>query len=125
MAELGFRKLEEMVGRVDLLEMKDLSGHWKFKNLDLSPILAPASLTECVAVFKSEEQDHGLEDQLDWELLKIAKVAIDKGEKVSSELTIINVNRSVGTILSNEITKKYGEKGLPADTINIKFTGTA
>jgi glutamate synthase (NADPH/NADH) large chain len=125
MAELGFRKLEEMVGRVDLLEMKDLSGHWKFKNLDLNPILAPAALTEGVAVFKSEEQDHGLHDQLDWELLKIAKPAIDKGEKVSSELNIINVNRSVGTILSNEITKKYGEKGLPADTIKIKFTGTA
>ena len=125
MAELGFRKLEEMVGRVDLLEMKDLSGHWKFKNLDLNPILAPAALTEGVAVFKSEEQDHGLDDQLDWELLKIAKPAIDKGEKVSSELNIINVNRSVGTILSNEITKKYGEKGLPADTIKIKFKGTA
>ena len=125
MAELGFRKLEEMVGRVDLLEMKDLSGHWKFKNLDLNPILAPAALSEGVAVFKSEEQDHGLADQLDWQLLKIAQPAIDKGEKVSGELDIINVNRSVGTILSNEITKKYGEKGLPADTIHIKFKGTA
>jgi glutamate synthase (NADPH/NADH) large chain len=125
MAELGFRKLEEMVGRVDLLEMKDLSGHWKFKNLDLKPILAPAALSEGVAVFKSEEQDHGLADQLDWELLKIAQPALDNKAKVSGELDIINVNRSVGTILSNEITKKYGEKGLPADTIHIKFKGTA
>jgi glutamate synthase (NADPH/NADH) large chain len=125
MAELGFRKLEEMVGRVDLLEMKDLSGHWKFKNVDLSPILAPAVLEEGVAVFKSEEQDHGLADQLDWELLKMAQPAIDKGQVVNGELAIINVNRSVGTILSNEITKKYGEKGLPTDTINIKFKGTA
>jgi glutamate synthase (NADPH/NADH) large chain len=125
MAELGFRRLEEMVGRVDLLEMKDLSNHWKFKNVDLNPILAPAVLSEGVAVFKSEEQDHGLEEQLDWELLKIAKTAIEKGEVVHGELDIINVNRSVGTILSNEITKKYGEKGLTADTINIKFKGTA
>jgi glutamate synthase (NADPH/NADH) large chain len=125
MAELGFRRLEDMVGRVDLLEMKDLSNHWKFKNVDLNPILAPAVLSEGVAVYKSEEQDHGLEDQLDWELLKIAKPAIEKGEVVHGELDIINVNRSVGTILSNEITKKYGEKGLAADTINIKFKGTA
>ena len=105
--------------------MKDLSNHWKFKNVDLNPILAPAVLSEGVAVFKSEEQDHGLEEQLDWELLKIAKPAIEKGEVVHGELDIINVNRSVGTILSNEITKKYGEKGLPADTIHIKFKGTA
>jgi glutamate synthase (NADPH/NADH) large chain len=125
MAELGFRRLEEMVGRVDLLEMKDLTGHWKFKNVDLSPILAPAVLEEGVAVYKSEEQDHGLADQLDWELLKMAQPAIDKGQVVNGELAIINVNRSVGTILSNEITKKYGEKGLPTDTINIKFKGTA
>lgn len=125
MAELGIRKLEEMVGRVDLLEMKDLSEHWKFKDLDLKPILAPAVIADGVSVFKSEEQDHGLSDQIDWELLKIAQSAIDSGERVSAELEIINVNRSVGTILSNEITKKYGGKGLPADTINIKFKGTA
>ncbi len=125
MAELGFRKLEDMVGRVDKLEMKDLSSHWKFKKLDLNPILAHASTADGVAVYKSEEQDHGLGEQLDWELLKLAKPAIEKGEIVTGEMDIINVNRSVGTILSNEITKKYGEKGLPADTINIKFIGTA
>ncbi len=125
MAELGFRKLEEMVGRVDLLEMKDLSSHWKFKNLDLSPILAPAVLSDGVALFKSEEQDHGLSEQIDWELLKIAQPALEKAKSVFAELDIINVNRSVGTILSNEITKKYGAKGLPSDTIHVKFKGTA
>jgi glutamate synthase (NADPH/NADH) large chain len=125
MAELGFRTLEEMVGRVDLLEMTDLSNHWKFKHVDLSPILSPALREEGVAVVKSEEQDHGLEEQLDWKILEIAQKAIDTKESVYGELPIINVNRSVGTIISNEITKKYGEKALPADTIHIKFNGTA
>ena len=125
MAELGFRTLEEMVGRVDLLEMTDLSNHWKFKHVDLSPILSPALREDGVAVVKSEEQDHGLEEQLDWKILEIAQKAIDTKESVYGELPIINVNRSVGTIISNEITKKYGEKALLADTIHIKFNGTA
>jgi glutamate synthase (NADPH/NADH) large chain len=125
MAELGFRTLEEMVGRVDLLEMTDLSNHWKFKHVDLSPILTPAAHEEGVAVVKSEEQDHGLDEQLDWQILKLAQSAIDTQKPVYGELPIINVNRSVGTIISNEITKKYGEKALPADTIHMKFTGTA
>ncbi|MEY4987390.1 MAG: Glutamate synthase [Bacteroidota bacterium] len=125
MAELGFRTLEEMVGRVDLLEMTDLSNHWKFKHVDLSPILTPAAREEGVAVVKSEEQDHGLAEQLDWEILKIAQTAIENKTNVFAELPIINVNRSVGTIVSNEITKKYGEKALAADSIHIKFNGTA
>ena len=125
MAELGFRTLEEMVGRVDLLEMSDLSNHWKFKHVDLSPILSPALREEGVAVVKSEDQDHGLEEQLDWKILEIAQKAIATKESVYGELPIINVNRSVGTIISNEITKKYGDKALPADTIHIKFNGTA
>lgn len=125
MAELGFKTIEEMVGRVDMLEMKNLTNHWKFKHIDLSPILASSNPGENVAVFKCEDQDHGLEDQLDWELLKIAKNSIEKQENTQGELAIINVNRSVGTILSNEITKKYGEKGLKPETINIKFKGTA
>ncbi|MEY2793715.1 MAG: Glutamate synthase, partial [Bacteroidota bacterium] len=125
MAELGFRTINEMVGRVDMLELSDLSNHWKFKQIDLSPILNPTNVDSNVAVYKCEEQEHGLEDQLDWELLKIAKASIEKQEKTTGELNIINVNRSVGTILSNEITKKYGEKGLPPETINILFKGTA
>jgi len=125
MAELGFRTVNEMVGRVDMLEMNDLSNHWKFKHIDLSPILTPATADDNVALYKCEEQDHDLEEQLDWELLKIAKASIDNQEKTSGELPIINVNRSVGTILSNEITKKYGEKGLAPETINVLFKGTA
>jgi glutamate synthase (NADPH/NADH) large chain len=125
MAELGFKTLDEMVGRVDLLEMADLSNHWKFKHVDLSPILSFAPREEGVSVVKSEEQDHGLEDQLDWQILALAKDALSSQKAVFGELPIINVNRSVGTIISNEITKKYGEKGLPANTIHMKFKGTA
>ncbi len=125
MAELGFKTLDEMVGRVDLLEMSDLSNHWKFKHVDLSPILSFVPREEGVSVVKSEEQDHGLEDQLDWQILALAKDALSSQKAVYGELPIINVNRSVGTIISNEITKKYGEKGLPANTIHMKFKGTA
>ncbi|WP_422184226.1 glutamate synthase large subunit [Aquirufa ecclesiirivi] len=125
MAELGFRKIEEMIGRVDYLSMTDVSSHWKFKHIDLSPILTPSNPGEGVAVFKSEEQDHGLSEQLDWEILKIAQVAIDSKKQVNGEFNIINVNRSVGTILSNEITKKHGDKALPDGLIHIKFKGTA
>jgi glutamate synthase (NADPH/NADH) large chain len=125
MAELGFKTLDEMVGRVDVLEMTDLSNHWKFKHVDLSPILTPATIEDGVAVVKSEDQDHGLEDQLDWKILELAKEALSNQKNVFGELPIINVNRSVGTIISNEITKLYGEKGLPANTIHMKFTGTA
>lgn len=125
MAELGFRTLDEMVGRVDMLEMADLSGHWKFKHVDLSPILSSAVREAGVSVVKSEEQDHGLEDQLDWQILELAKQSMESKVPVYAELPIINVNRSVGTIISNEITKKFGEKALPLDTIHMKFTGTA
>ena len=125
MAELGFRTINEMVGQVDRLEMKDNISHWKYKQLDLSPILYKEPTSLDVALFKQEEQDHGLNVQLDWKLMEIAKPAIESQEKVYGELDVINVNRTIGTMLSNEITKVYGSKGLPNDTIHIKFTGTA
>lgn len=125
MAELGFRTVNEMVGQVDRLEMKDNVNHWKYKHLDLSPILYKEPMSLDVALYKQEEQDHGLDVQVDWKLLEIAKSAIENQEKVSAELDVINVNRTIGTMLSNEITKVYGAKGLPNDTIHIKFTGTA
>jgi glutamate synthase (NADPH/NADH) large chain len=125
MAELGFRTVDEMVGRIDLLELTDLSNHWKFKHVDLSPILSPAPNEDGVALVKSEDQDHGLEGQLDWKIIGLAKQALESGKPVYGEMAIINVNRSVGTIISNEIMKKYGEKALPVDTIHMKFKGTA
>jgi len=125
MAELGFRTVNEMVGQVDRLEMKENIQHWKYKHLDLSPILFKQPMSLDVALYKQEEQDHGLDVQVDWDLLKVAKPAIENQEKVYGEFEVINVNRTIGTMLSNEITKVYGAKGLPNDTIHIKFTGTA
>jgi glutamate synthase (NADPH) large chain len=125
MAELGFRTVNEMVGQSDRLEMKEGLKNWKLQNLDLSPILYKEPIALDVALYKQEDQDHGLQDQLDWELIKIAKPALNYKEKVSAEMSVINVNRTIGTMLSNEITKKHGAKGLPNDTIHIKFKGTA
>jgi glutamate synthase (NADPH) large chain len=124
MAELGFRTINEMVGQVQMLEPKDL-GHWKYKFLDFKAILYKEPLSLDVPLYKQEEQDHGLEVQVDWKLLEAAKPAIENGEKVFAEFDVINVNRTIGTMLSNEISKKYGSKGLPKDTIHFKFTGTA
>jgi len=130
MAELGFRTVNEMIGQVDCLGVRENINHWKFSKLDLSPILykEPASMytpLHCV-----EEQDHGLADVLDWKLLEAAKPAIqqfpiDIGMKVKKEFLIKNTDRTTGTILSNEITKIHRGEGLPDDTIHFKFTGTA
>jgi glutamate synthase (NADPH/NADH) large chain len=125
MAELGFRTINEMVGQVECLEQKKNIKHWKYSKLDLSPILykEPASLY--TGLYKQEEQDHGLDNVLDWRLLEKAKPALDKGQKIYEEFTCINTDRTIGTILSNEISKKYKGEGLPDDTIHFKFTGTA
>ncbi len=125
MAELGFRTINEMVGQVDYLEKRENIDHWKFNKLDLSPILFKEPSSKHVGLYKSEEQDHGLADVLDWKLLKTAKPALDSGEKVSASFNIKNTDRTTGTILSNEITKKYKAAGLPCNTIHFKFTGTA
>jgi glutamate synthase (NADPH/NADH) large chain len=125
MAELGFRTINEMVGQVDNLTQKENIRHWKYKNLDLSPILFkdPASLY--TGLYKQEEQDHGIGLVLDWKLLEAATPALEKGEKVSASFTVKNTDRTIGTILSNEITKKYRSAGLPEDTIHFRYTGTA
>ncbi|MFN8265504.1 MAG: glutamate synthase large subunit [Chitinophagaceae bacterium] len=125
MAELGFKTVNEMVGQVDSLQMRENINHWKYSKLDLSPILykEPASLY--TGLYCAEEQDHGLADVLDWKLLEAAKPAIEKKEKVKAQFAIKNTDRTAGTILSNEITKKYREAGLPDDTVHFKFNGTA
>ncbi len=126
MAQLGFRKIEDMVGRVDMLEPKAAIDHWKAKGFDFSNILyAPDSGPE-VGRYATIAQDHGLDRSLDVQkLLDICKPAIERGEKVTAELDVRNVNRVVGTITGSEITKKHGAKGLPDDTIQIKFKGSA
>jgi glutamate synthase (NADPH/NADH) large chain len=125
MAELGFRTINEMVGQVDYLEKAENVDHWKFKKLDLSPILYKEPASEYTGLYKSEEQDHGLSDVLDWKLLEAARPALDHREKVIGFFPLRNTDRTTGTILSNEITKRYKADGLPADTIHFKFTGTA
>jgi glutamate synthase domain-containing protein 2/glutamate synthase domain-containing protein 3 len=125
MADMGFRKFEDMVGQSQMLEFADMSNHWKAKSLDLSVILHKPEIGPNVAVRNVQEQDHGLDAALDNKLLKLAERALDSGEKVRAELPIINVNRTVGAILSSEIAKKYGHAGLPDETIHFKFNGSA
>jgi glutamate synthase (NADPH/NADH) large chain len=127
MASLGFKSIDEMVGRTDCLKVDHAIKHWKSDGLDLTPILKPArgpssdTVTHCTI-----PQDHGLEKSLDMlELLPRCRKTIETGEKIQFELPIINTNRTVGTILSHHIAKKHGQNGLPTDTIHIKFKGSA
>ncbi|MEO6538174.1 MAG: glutamate synthase large subunit [Ferruginibacter sp.] len=125
MAELGFKTVNEMVGQVDALEMRPGITHWKFSKLNLSPVLYKEPASAITGLYNQEEQDHGLDEVIDWKLLEVAQPALQHGQKVSAAFNITNTNRTIGTILSNEITKKYKAEGLPEDTIHFKFTGTA
>ena len=125
MAELGFRTINEMVGQVDCLEPKKDIRHWKYSKLDLSPILYKEPTSLYTGLYKQEEQDHGLDNLLDWKLLKAASPALNGKEKVYATFPIINTDRTAGTILSNEISRKFKSEGLPEDTIHFKFTGSA
>ena len=126
MAQLGIRSINEMVGRTDLLESKDALDHWKSKGLDLSNILYQPDVGPEVGRYCTESQDHGLDSSLDLTLLlDLCRPAIERGEAVRAELPIRNVNRVVGTILGNEITRKYGAAGLPDGTVQLKFNGSA
>jgi glutamate synthase domain-containing protein 3 len=126
MAQLGFRTIEEMVGRVDRLEPRKAISHWKAKGFDFSNILYQPDVGAEVGRFKQMEQDHGLDKSLDvTTLLELCKPAIERGESVSATLPIRNVNRVVGTITGSEITKKYGPNGLPEDTVQIHYKGSA
>src|SRR5690349_5936059 len=126
MAQLGFRKLEDMVGRVDMLEPKAAIDHWKAKGFDFSNILYAPDAGPEIGRFATIQQDHGLDKSLDvTTLLNLCKPAIERGEKVTAEVDVRNVNRVVGTITGSEITKKHGAAGLPEDSIQIKFKGSA
>jgi glutamate synthase (NADPH/NADH) large chain len=126
MAALGFRTVNEMIGRVDALEMQKAIDHWKADGIDLSSILTPIEKPHPdVGTSCTQAQDHSLDLALDNELLRLAKRAIEAGEPVEIELPIINTNRTVGTILSHELAKAHGVDLLPDDTVNIKFHGSA
>ena len=123
LADLGFKKLEEAIGQVELLDTREAFEHWKAKGLDLSPILvAPSHNSPRKNVIK---QDHGLATALDNELIRLSKDALVEGKSVMLQMPVRNVNRTVGTMLGSEITRKYGGQGLPADTIDITFHGSA
>ncbi|HVU27232.1 MAG TPA: glutamate synthase large subunit [Verrucomicrobiae bacterium] len=126
MAKLGFRKLEDMVGRTDKLNPWKAIEHWKARGLDLTPILYQPEVDADVGRFRQQAQNHDLEKSLDvTKLLDLCQPAIERGEKVKAELEIHNVNRVVGTIAGSEITKKHGPNGLPEDTVWLKFNGSA
>lgn len=124
MAELGFRTIKEMVGQSQCLKFRDGVDHWKYKSVDLSPILFKEAGDASQALFQEIEQDHQMGEILDWKLLEAAKPAFEKGEKVSASFDVLNTDRSIGTLLSNEISKKYKGNGLPDDTISIKLRGS-
>jgi glutamate synthase (NADPH/NADH) large chain len=125
MAELGFRTVNEMIGQTSELRMRDGIDHWKYKNLDLSPILYQEKEEAGVGLFCSEEQDHLMQNILDWRFLEAAKPALERGEKVKATFDILNTDRTAGTVLSHELTKIYRGEGLPDDTIHLKLNGTA
>jgi len=126
MAELGFKNINEMIGRVDCLQSDNAIEHWKRNGLDFSNILQPAEkIFKNTEVFNTQTQDHGLDKALDNVLIEKSQKAILKGEKVEFEESIVNTNRVVGTMLSNEVSKVWESEGLPEDTINIKLNGSA
>ncbi len=126
MSSLGFRTFNEMIGRVDMLDTADAIVHWKAQGIDLTPILTPAKKKNAVTeVYCTKPQDHGLDKALDNRLIELAQPAITEGKPVRGELKIKNTNRTVGTMLSHEIAKAWGEELLPDETVRFKLEGSA
>jgi glutamate synthase (NADPH/NADH) large chain len=125
MAQMGFRKFDEMVGRVEMLETQPAVDHWKAKGIDLSSILYSPPLPARVARHCVQAQDHGLEQALDHQLIEAARPAIESKKPVQASFSIRNVHRTVGTMLGGEIARRYGMEGLPDNTIDFRFTGSA
>ena len=125
MSRLGFRTVNEMVGQVDMLETRHAINHWKARGLDLSPLLYKPDVPPEVATYCCQKQDHGLEMALDNQLIALAQPALKSQTKVEANFPISNSNRTVATMLSGKVAKKYGEEGLPDDTIQLRFNGSA
>jgi len=125
MAELGIKKFNDLIGRSDLLDMQSGIDHWKINGLDFTKIFHRPKLADEVGTFHQEKQDHGLEKALDHELIKQAKHAIETRSSCEIHTPIGNINRTAGTLLSHEIAKRYGNDGLPNDSIRVNLTGTA
>ncbi len=125
MAGLGFRTVNEMVGHVERLDSRKAIDHWKAKGIDFSRLLYRPEEADRVPAYHIQEQDHGLEKSLDHQLIKLAEASISREASTKASLPIRNSNRTVGAMLSGLVAKKYGEDGLPDDTIQFHFTGTA
>jgi glutamate synthase domain-containing protein 2/glutamate synthase domain-containing protein 3 len=125
MAQLGFRTVNEMIGRVDMLDGRAAIEHWKARGLDFTALLHRPQVPEGIATYACEVQDHGIDAALDHKLIELARDAIELQKPVIIDLDIHNSNRTVGTMLSYEVAKRYGEDGLPDDTIRINFHGSA
>ena len=125
MAKLGFRTINEMVGQSQKLNRNKAIDHYKSSGIDLTPILHKVEVTDDVKLYNTEQQDHNLELHLDFKIIKQAHQALFRRQKTHLQLPITNIDRAVGAIVSNEISKIYGADGLPEDTINIDFTGSA
>jgi Glutamate synthase domain 2 len=125
LAQLGFRTIEEAVGHVEVLKTKQAVDHWKAKGLDLAPVLHRVDLPEGTALHRVSGQEHGLDDKLDVQLIEMAQPALTNGELVRAELTVRNVDRTVGTLLGHYVTKATDGVGLPENTIDLTLRGTA
>jgi glutamate synthase (NADPH/NADH) large chain len=125
LAALGFRTLDEAIGHSELIDVNRAIHHWKADGLDLSPILAAPSLPEDSPKRKVSSQDHELDKHFDFKLLELASSALEDAQPVKIELDITNVEQAVGTILGNEVTKRYGAEGLADSTIDIRLRGSA
>src|SRR6202012_625384 len=125
MAALGFRSFNEMVGQTQLLDQSKLVAHWKAKGLDFSKLFVRQKEQPGQKIYHAENQNHHLEAVLDRKLIAQSQAALDRGAPVRIEAEINNTDRSAGAMLSGAVAKIYGNKGLPLDTINVNFTGTA
>ena len=125
MASMGFRRFDDMVGRVDMLDVRGTQEHWKAKGIDLSAILYNPPVPSRIARRCIQKQDHGLEEALDYTLIGHARDALEHRTPIEIQLPIRNVHRTVGAMLSGEIARRYGSEGLPHDTIRCRFTGSA
>ncbi len=125
MAGMGIRKFDDLIGRADLLDMKAGIDHWKARGLNFSKIFYQPEMDSSVSRYHNESQEHGLQRALDNQLIALARPALEHGEKVVIEMPIKNTNRTVGTMLSNQVASRYGHAGLPDNTITIKLSGTA
>ncbi len=125
MAAMGYRRFDEMIGQMQMLDKRQVVAHWKAKGLDFSRLFAKPDAPDGVHIYKCEPQDHKIHNILDRRLIAAAQVALDRGAPVRFSATIKNTDRAAGAMLSGEVAKRYGHDGLPDDTIHVRFKGTA